>query len=110
MEPRELRIGEIVQLNPETTKNKAFAGCLMVVSEPKSFGEMGYVQSLGTRQQIGGQAYYRVNFEDMEPTGGMAPWLIGSAADSIKEGIREEVEHDASMGVFDEQPEWEIIK
>ena len=79
MEKRELKVGEIMQLNPEM-KNRAFAGCLFVVSEPKSFGAQGYVQALGIRDEIGGQAYLRPSWEDMEPTGGMAPWLIGSAA------------------------------
>lgn len=68
MEPRELKVGEVVQLNPETTRNKAFRACLMVVSDPKSFGAQGYVQSLGnTRDEMGGQAYYRANWDEMEP-------------------------------------------
>jgi len=82
MDKRDLRVGEIVQLNPETTKNKAFAGCLMVVSEPKSFGAQGYVQALGeSRDDMGGQAYYRASWDEMEETGGSAPWLIGSASE-----------------------------
>ena len=77
MENKELVIGEIVQLNPEIVGNKAFAGCFMVVSEPKSWGAQGYVQALGeTREKMGGQAYYRAKWEEMERTGGMAPWVI----------------------------------
>lgn len=38
----ELRVGEIVQLDPIKTGNKMFAGCLMVVSEIKSWGVQGY--------------------------------------------------------------------
>ena len=64
-----LEKGDVVQLNPETVKNTAFAGCMMVITEPKEFGAMGYVQTLGTRQEIGGQAYYRANFEEMELVG-----------------------------------------
>ena len=64
-----LETGDVVQLNPETVSNKAFAGCMMVITEPKNFGAMGYVQALGTRQEIGGQAYYRANFEEMELVG-----------------------------------------
>jgi hypothetical protein len=78
MTPRELKPGEIVQLVPGETRNEAFSGCLMVVSEPKDFGAQGYVQSLGeARDAPGGQAYYRAKWEEMEPTGGMAPWIIG---------------------------------
>ena len=43
----EYKEGDVVQLNPETVKNKMFAGCLMVVTEPKSWGAQGYVQALG---------------------------------------------------------------
>ena len=53
MTPRVLEVGEIVQIS-------------------KSWGAMGYVQSAG----VEGQQYYRCKFEDMEPTGGMAPWII----------------------------------
>lgn len=69
--------GEIVQLNPETTGNKAFRGCLMVVSEVRQWGVQGYVQSLGaTRDEMGGQAYYRADTGTFERTGGKAPWII----------------------------------
>lgn len=44
MEPRELTEGELVQLNPETARNRMFAACIMVVTEPKSWGAQGYVQ------------------------------------------------------------------
>ena len=76
MDKRELKTGEIVQLNPETTRNRMFAGCLMTVSEPKAFGAQGYVQALGENGEPGGQAYYRANWEEMEETGGVSPWRI----------------------------------
>ena len=77
MTPRELKHGEIVQLVPGATRNEAFSGCLMVVTELKAFGAQGYVQALGeARDAPGGQAYYRAKWEEMEPTGGMAPWTI----------------------------------
>jgi hypothetical protein len=72
--PRELKVGEIVQIDPAS--DDRFGGCLMVVSEPKSWGAQGYVQNAGSNAQ----AYYRCPFENMEPTGGIAPWVIGSAA------------------------------
>ena len=81
MTPRDLVIWEIVQLSPETGSNPMFFGCLMVVSEPKPWGAQGYVQSLGQDEKPGGQAYYRVKWDDMEPTGGMAAWVIGGRDD-----------------------------
>lgn len=71
-----LRPGDIVQLSPETCRNKMFSGCLMVVTEPKSFGAQGYVQALGERGHPGGQAYYRAGWAEMEKTGGVAEWEV----------------------------------
>lgn len=67
--------GDIVQLNPETTRNRMFAGCLMIVTEPKSFGAQGFVQALGENGEPGGQAYYRARWEELEQTGGKAQWV-----------------------------------
>lgn len=75
MEARELRPGELVQLSPETVKNQMFAGCFMTVTESKSWGAQGYVQALGVEGKPGGQAYYRANWEEMEPVG-LAIWKI----------------------------------
>ena len=73
--------GDIMQLNPETTLNKAFAGCMFIVSEPKVFGAQGYVQGLGKSQDApAGQAYYRARWSEMEPTGGKAVWVAYSTA------------------------------
>lgn len=77
MEKRKLEIGDIVQLNPFNCRNKMFAGCLMVVTDPKSFGAQGYVQGLGTDGEPAGQAYYRATFEEMELTGGTAFFMAG---------------------------------
>jgi hypothetical protein len=76
MEPRELKIGEIVQIDPEHSDGRDyhwFGGCLMVVTESKPWGAQGYVQGLGPDQS--GQAYYRCEFKHMEPTGGFAKWM-----------------------------------
>ena len=71
-----LQHGQIMQLSPEATRNRAFAGCLFIVTEPKSWGAQGYVQSLGSdRDSVGGQAYYRATWEEMEPTGGQSVWV-----------------------------------
>lgn len=61
--------GQLVQLNPETVKNKMFAACIMVVTEWKPFGAQGYVQGLGENCEPGGQAYYRATWEEMDLVG-----------------------------------------
>lgn len=71
-----LEIGDLVQLNPETVKNKMFAACIMVVTEVKSWGAQGHVQSLGENGQPGGQAYYRAKFDEMELVG-IVEWIRG---------------------------------
>ena len=74
MNKRELQVGDVVQISPEY-KGKAFAGCMAVVTEPKSFGFQGYVQGLGQNQdESGGQAYIRINWEDFEFVG-RATWI-----------------------------------
>ena len=78
MEPRELKVGEIVQLDPEASGNPMFGATLMIVTVPKPWGAQGYVQSLGENGERGGRAYYRAKWEEMEPTGGMAVWLPAS--------------------------------
>ncbi len=69
-----LRAGDIVQLGPHC-KNRAFAACLMVVTEVKSWGAIGYVQETGEhRDEPGGQFYYRAEWEEMERTEGKVVW------------------------------------
>lgn len=74
MKKRKLKPGWLVQLNPELAGNKMFGGCIMVVTEPKDFGAQGYVQTLGENGEIGGQAYYRAGWEEMEFVG-VAQWV-----------------------------------
>lgn len=71
----DLLAGDIVQLHPEKCRNPMFAACLMVVTELKSWGAQGYVQGLGENGKQVGQAYYRATWEEMERTGGKAPWV-----------------------------------
>jgi hypothetical protein len=75
MKPSELNIGDIMQISP-SAHNKVFAGCLLIVTEPKTFGAQGYVKALGTREEPGGAACVRIAWDDMEPTGGVAQWII----------------------------------
>lgn len=75
MDPRVLNPGDAVQLSPEVC-NRAFAGCVMIVTEPKSWGAIGYVQICGdTRDAPGPQAYYRAEWSEMEYIG-RAAWII----------------------------------
>ncbi len=69
MTPRNMEVGEIVQVDPS---KDMFGGCLVVVTEPKSWGIQGYVQNAGSN----GQAYIRLKFEDIEPTGGRVVWIV----------------------------------
>ncbi|SIT27940.1 hypothetical protein [Achromobacter sp. MFA1 R4] len=64
-----LNADDLVQLDPGKVGNPLFAGCVMVVTEPKSWGAQGYVQAPG-----GGQAYYRAKHEEMELVG-RAVWV-----------------------------------
>ena len=70
---RVLVAGDVVQLSP-TVKNPMFGGCMMIVTEPKGWGAQGFVQALGENKQMGGRAYYRATFEEMEYVG-KAQWV-----------------------------------
>jgi hypothetical protein len=70
---RDLKVGDIVQVNPD---KEVFGACMVVVTELKSWGIQGYVQSAG----VPGQQYIRLNFDDFEFTGGKAVWIVGEQA------------------------------
>lgn len=72
----DLIAGMLVQLNPETTRDPMFAGCIMTVTEPKSWGAQGYVQALGEDGKPGGQAHYRAKWDEMAFVG-VAEWVVG---------------------------------
>ena len=61
--------GSIVQLDPVICRNNMFKACLMVVSEVNPWGVQGYVQALGEDGEMGGQAYYRAKWEEIEYCG-----------------------------------------
>lgn len=64
-----IREGDIVQANPAI---EVFGGCMVVVTEVKTWGIQGYVQSAG----VPGQQYIRLKSEDFEATGGKAVWSV----------------------------------
>ena len=75
MQKDNLKADYLVQLNPELVGNKAFAGCIMVVTDVYEWGAQGYVQALGeTRDIPGGRAYYRAQWPEMEFVG-TAVWV-----------------------------------
>jgi hypothetical protein len=87
MQKSELEPGQIMQLDPEKTRNQAFRAQLLVVTEPKSFGAQGYIMwdhpmpDDVMRLAETGRAYYRATWEEMEPTGGTIVWEREDEAD-----------------------------
>ncbi len=69
-----LEVNDIVQLDPEKVGNSMFAACFMIVTEIKSWGAQGYVQSLGENGNPGGHAYYRAKWDEMVKVG-KAEWV-----------------------------------
>ena len=70
-----IQIHDIVQVDPS---RDIFGGCMVVVTEIKSWGIQGYVQSAG----VPGQQYIRLKTGQFEPTGGRAVWGIATAGDA----------------------------
>lgn len=68
--------GDLVQLDPERVGNPMLAGCIMVVTELRSWGVIGYVQAFGRDGRPGGQAHYRAKFDECSWVG-KAKWLVG---------------------------------
>lgn len=73
--PQYVGRGMVVQLDPNTTTNKMFGACMMIVTEVKDWGIQGYVQSLGANREMGGQAYYRAAWETFAHVG-YAEWIV----------------------------------
>jgi hypothetical protein len=63
-----IKVGDIVQVNPE---KEMFGACMVVVTEVKSWGIQGYVQSAG----VDGQQFVRLKNDDFETTNGQAVWV-----------------------------------
>jgi hypothetical protein len=63
-----IKVGDIVQVNPE---KEIFGACMVVVTEVKSWGIQGYVQSAG----VDGQQFVRLKHADFETTNGQAVWV-----------------------------------
>ncbi len=63
-----IEINDIVQVDPSYD---VFGGCMVIVTEVKSWGIQGYVQSAG----VDGQQYIRLQWDNFEKTGGKAIWV-----------------------------------
>jgi hypothetical protein len=76
MGKRELKIGDIVQINPS---HENFGGQLLVVTEPKEWGCQGrlYLDTLIDVCRCDGRAYLRVKWENMEYVGTIE-WIYES--------------------------------
>jgi|WetSurSiteA1Bulk_404760.scaffolds.fasta_scaffold101000_1 hypothetical protein len=66
MKQRELKLGDVLQIDPE--HDKIFGGCFMLVTEPETWGARGFVMIPGK-----GSIYYQCKFENMEYIG-RAAW------------------------------------
>jgi hypothetical protein len=73
--------GSVVQLNPETVKNKAFSACFMTVDEVRTWGVTGYIQPIGEKngEPATGQAWYRANWDEFDLIG-TAHFVLASTA------------------------------
>jgi len=69
MTTHDVKVGDIVQVAPN---KEMFGACMVVVTELKSWGIQGYVQSAG----VPGQQYIRLKADEFEPTGGKAVWVL----------------------------------
>lgn len=74
--PQNLQVGDIVQIDPAS--DEMFGACLMIVTEPKSWGAQGYITIPG---KDGGNAYYRCKHENMEKVGHCA-WIRNDEGES----------------------------
>jgi hypothetical protein len=73
MTTHDVKVGDIVQVHPD---KEMFGACMVVVTEVKSWGIQGYVQSAG----VPGQQYIRLANDDFESTGGKVVWFVGEQA------------------------------
>jgi hypothetical protein len=67
--PHHVALSDIVQVRPD----RNWGACLVIVTELKSWGIQGFTPM----PPDGGQAYIRLKWEDIEPTGGKAVYVPG---------------------------------
>jgi hypothetical protein len=62
----DIKAGDIVQI---TNEEHHWYPCLIIVSEPKSFGCQGYTTIPKNDEEPSGNAYIRLEHSDYEPVG-----------------------------------------
>jgi hypothetical protein len=77
MEPRELEIGDVVQIDPSHNSD-FFGGRLVVVTEPKPWGMQGYVHGLEKGMHLG---FVRCKWEHMQYVG-RATWMAARPSEA----------------------------
>ena len=55
MNPTDLKVGHVVQLNPETCRNPMFGASFLVVTDTRDWGAQGYVQIVGSTDRPTGR-------------------------------------------------------
>lgn len=87
---KELVEGDILQINPEN--GHKFAGMLVIVDEPTSWGCQGYLMSHYNFEAVrclpSQKAFVRVKFEDVEHVG-RVEWIM---QDQPNKGLTEDEE------------------
>lgn len=68
-------VGDIVQVNPKTAEDLMFVGCLVVVTEVKSWGIQGYVPVPTSRDEAPGLAFVRLAADKFVRVGAVE-WMI----------------------------------
>lgn len=86
--------GHIVQVRPDA--DPEFGGCLVVVSEVKSWGIVGYVSLPGSSGGV--EVYVRVPYANLVATQGQAPYVLGPEFEGMGVPI-EVLNEQAEMGV-----------
>lgn len=79
MNPTTLSIGHVVQIDP--SHDPVFGGCLMVVTESRTWGVIGYV--LMPHQGRAVQAFYRCPWKAIELVG--LAWWVEAEGETNKE-------------------------
>lgn len=75
MKQAEVKPGDIVQIDPDKTSNKAFSECLMVVTAVNDTSVIGYVHGIGRHGFSGRKAYYQSMHGEYKNTGGRVKWI-----------------------------------
>ena len=87
MEKRELKVGDILQINPDSSPGQHYGAMLLIVTDPKVWGAQGVLYSPVNFEatRFEGRAYLRVVFEDVEFCGNMEWMQMDNFGDLLDE-------------------------